>query len=306
MKVVVLGASGMLGSMVAAVVGQEPGLELRCTVHPRSKAFALDFGQPGGIHWLEFDAATCSEDELAAALAGVNYAINCIGIIKPYIHDDNAAEVERAIEVNARFPHRLARAAQQADCFVLQIATDCVYSGGKGLYCEQDAQDALDVYGKTKSLGEVSSSAMAHLRCSIIGPEPKAHVSLLDWFLGQGRGASVNGFTNHQWNGVTTFHYGRLCAGIVRQRLTPSGLQHVVPSGTISKYDLLETFARAYDRPDIVVNATEAKTVINRTLTTVRPEANLELWNAAGYAVPPTVVEMVNEMAQRAPQLQPR
>jgi dTDP-4-dehydrorhamnose reductase len=296
----------MLGAMVAAVVGQEPDLELRCTLHPRSKGHALALGQAADVQWLELDAATCHESDLSAALAGASYAINCIGVIKPYIHDDNAAEVERAIEVNARFPHRLARAAQETGCFVLQIATDCVYSGAKGLYREPDVHDALDVYGKTKSLGEVPSPVVAHLRCSIIGPEPKAHVSLLDWFLGQTRGASVNGFTNHQWNGVTTYHYGRLCAGILRQRLTPAGLQHVVPSGTISKYDLLKAFARAYARPDIVVTATEAKTVIDRTLSTIRPEGNLDLWNAAGYAVPPTVVEMVDEMAQRAPQLQAR
>ena len=174
MRVVVLGASGMLGSMVLSELAGDGTLEVTGTVRPA------------------LDAECAGVDDLARLLDGASWAVNAIGVIKPYIRDDEAAAVERAVRVNGLFPHLLARAAERTGCRVLQIATDCVYSGTIGNYREDAPHDALDVYGKTKSLGEVNSPAVHHLRCSIIGPEPKAHVSLLDWFLGPPSGSGLD------------------------------------------------------------------------------------------------------------------
>ncbi len=298
MNVVVLGASGMLGSMVLDWLSRDASLKMAATVRSRELLGRLSAAFPAGIEWRLLDAERCSEDDVAGVLADAQWAINAIGVIKPYIRDENAAEVERAILVNARFPHVLAKAAAQRQCRVLQIATDCVYSGAKGAYSEKEGHDALDVYGKTKSLGEVHSPAVGHLRCSIIGPEPRGHVSLMDWFLGQPRGGSVGGYTNHQWNGVTTLHFARLCHGVIRQGLDLPHVQHVVPGGAISKADLLACLAREYQRLDVTITPTEAKTVIDRTLATADEALNRRLWAAAGYAQPPAVPQMVAEMAR--------
>jgi dTDP-4-dehydrorhamnose reductase len=280
MKVVVLGASGMLGSMVRSWLSTDRTLSLVATTRN------------------ELDAETATQDAIAHVLRGADYAVNCIGVIKPYIHDDNGAETVRAMRVNGLFAHTLAAAAERASCRVLQIATDCVYSGTKGRYLENAPHDATDVYGKTKSLGEVHSPWVHHLRCSIIGPEPAAHVSLLDWFLGQAKGATVKGFTNHDWNGVTTLHFGKLCHGIIRQKIVPGHLQHVVPSGTITKAALLGVFAKELDRSDVTIQPVAAPTVIDRTLATAHAETNQALWTAAGYPEPPTVERMVSELAR--------
>jgi dTDP-4-dehydrorhamnose reductase len=222
-------------------------------------------------------------------------------VIKPYIHDDNAAEIERALKVNALFPNRLARVAARGGARVVQIATDCVYSGAQGRYTEGAPHDALDVYGKSKSLGEPFVTGTHQLRCSIIGPEPKGFVSLLEWFLGRPRNAEVSGFTNHQWNGVTTFHYARLCQGIISAGLSLPRAQHVVPTGTLSKSEMLSSFARVYDRGDIVIKPVEAKTVIDRTLETDNAVVNAQIWKAAGYEKPPTVPQMIEEMGRLNP-----
>jgi dTDP-4-dehydrorhamnose reductase len=282
MNIITLGSTGMLGSVVAGYLSKQPGCNATATTRAT------------------LDAESASADSLSRLLEGKQWAVNCIGVIKPYIHDNNPAEVERATRVNALFPHLLAKAAEKTGCRVLQIATDCVYSGQKGRYGEPDKHDALDVYGKTKSIGEVYSSHVHHLRCSIIGPEPKAHVSLLDWFLGQPKGAKVNGFTNHLWNGVTTLAYAKLCAGIIRNNISLPHLVHVVPTGTITKSDLLLAFRANYKREDITVNPTQATVVIDRTLSTTQSDLNEQLWSAAGYAQPPTVAEMVAEMASQA------
>lgn len=295
MNVMVLGASGMLGSRVLSWLGRDTSLALTAT--------ARDATHFPGIQTLancqvcELDAEGATEAELIELLRGQAWVVNCIGVIKPYIKDDNPAQTQRALRVNALFPHLLARAAEATGARVLQIATDCVYSGQKGAYLEADLHDALDVYGKSKSLGEVHSPQVHHLRCSIIGPEPKCHVSLLDWFLGQAQGASVNGFTNHDWNGVTTLHFGKVCHGILKAGLQLPRLLHVVPTATITKAELLGEFARAYGRTDITINPVAAPTVVDRTLGSAQPELNAEVWRAAGYALPPTVPQMVQEMA---------
>jgi dTDP-4-dehydrorhamnose reductase len=223
--------------------------------------------------------------------------INCIGVIKPFINDSNAEQVERAIQVNSVFPHTLARLTKGI-ARVLQIATDCVYSGSKGRYVETDAHDALDVYGKTKSLGEVNAEHMHHLRCSIVGPEMLSPKSLMEWLLGQPQGASVNGFMNHQWNGITTLHFAKLCGAIIANDVELSHMQHVVPDGAVTKYDMLKEFARRYGRDDLIINATEASTIIDRTLGTNNREKNQKLWNAAGYSEIPTVRQMIEELSK--------
>ncbi len=296
MNVAVLGASGMLGAMVTDVLSRDHGLRVVATVRDGAAGAALQSAM-AGVSVQSLDAESATVEQLARLLDGAACAVNAIGVIKPYIRDDRAAEVQRAVTVNALFPHVLARAAETTGCRIIQIATDCVYSGQKGAYTEADPHDALDVYGKSKSLGEVSSPAVTHLRCSIIGPEPKAHVSLLDWFRRQPAGASLNGFRNHQWNGVTTYHFARLCQGIITNRLWSPGVQHAVPTGSVSKYDMLIRFARCYGRDDLTVNAVDAATVIDRTLGTKAPEANRRLWAAAGYREPPTVEAMIDEMA---------
>jgi dTDP-4-dehydrorhamnose reductase len=297
MKIVILGATGMLGSMTLDYLSRDSTYELIATARNQDLMHRLEHRIPS-IKWHSLDAEKCSVEEIINTLGEARWAINTIGVIKPYIHDDNAAEVERAVNINALFPHLLAHATEQNGCRILQIATDCVFSGSRGHYTEKDNHDPLDVYGKTKSLGEVYSANVHHLRCSIIGPEPKGHVSLLDWFLGQPRNAGVSGYINHQWNGVTTLHFAKLCQGVIRNDVKLTHVQHVIPAGTIPKAELLLTFAREYQRDDINVESVAAATVINRTLSTIYEDTNRQLWETAGYARPPTIPEMVAELAK--------
>jgi len=228
---------------------------------------------------------------------GRPWAVNAIGITKPLIRDDRADEIERAVEINSRLPHLLAHAARRSGARIIQIATDCVYSGVKGAYREQDAHDALDVYGKTKSLGETFQDNVHHLRCSIIGPEPKDFKFLIEWFRRQAPNARLKGFANHQWNGVTTLQFAKLCRGVIAGGVDVGHLLHVVPEGTVSKAEMLHEFARVYNRQDLSIETVDAPTVIDRTLSTTQPELNAKVWSAAGYERLPTVPDMIRELA---------
>ncbi|MBI2852127.1 MAG: SDR family oxidoreductase [Chloroflexi bacterium] len=297
MKIIVLGGSGMLGSMVVDYLSGDSDFQLTATARNRELLPGLQ-SHITNVQWRNLDAGECTVKSIRDVLDGAPWVINAIGVIKPYIHDDNATEVERAVTVNSLFPHLLARAAEENGCRVLQIATDCVFSGLRGDYSETDAHDPLDVYGKTKSLGEVYSSNVYHLRCSIIGPEPKGHVSLMDWLLRQPRNGSVNGYANHRWNGVTTLHFAKLCRGVIKQSIALPHIQHVLPAGTASKAEMLRHFALDFHREDITINPTQAATVIDRTLATQNESLNRTLWKAAGYTKPPSVPEMIAELAQ--------
>ncbi len=295
-KVVVLGGTGMLGAMVTDVFAQARDMEVAATRRDSARGTLAG----AAVEWRALDAAVADVAACRPVLAGSDWAINCIGITKPLITDTDPAKVENAVRVNSLFPHILANAAAAEHVHVLQIATDCVYSGAKGCYVESDAHDALDVYGKTKSLGEVNAPMMHHLRASIIGPEPKDHKFLLDWFLRQPQAASVNGFTNHDWNGVTTLHFARVALGMVRAERPWPVLQHLVPSGAATKAAMLEAFAHSYGRGDVKINRVAAGIVIDRTLATKDESTNRALWDAAGYRQPPTVEKMIGELAQHA------
>ena len=246
----------------------------------------------------EHDCALADSATLAFLLAGCQYAINCIGVIKPRIDEDSAKSVEQAVRVNSMFPHTLAAAAERTGCRVLQIATDCVYSGRDGWYSEGAAHDATDIYGKTKSLGEVISPAVTHLRCSIIGPELTGHLSLLDWFLRQPAGSMLKGFNNHRWNGITTLHFARICHGIMSQGIELPCKQHVVPRNAITKAELLSSLSLIFTSAMTSALAESMQPVaVDRTLTTSLSLVNSTLWQSAGYSEPPYIQQMIEELA---------
>jgi dTDP-4-dehydrorhamnose reductase len=295
--VVILGASGMLGAMTVDVLAASRNLSVVATVRdPRYRArFEALYPE---VTWRLLGAESDGDESITSVVAGATWVINCAGVIKPHIHDDNPAEIERALRVNALFPLRLARVARRASARVLQIATDCVYAGTRGAYTERAVHDAEDVYGKTKSLGEPFGQGVHSLRCSVVGPEPRSFASLLEWFLGQPRDGQVSGFTNHLWNGVTTLHFARVCEAVIVSGQSLPRMHHLIPSGTVSKCEMLRHFAEVYGRPDLRITPVAAPTAIARTLATDDPALNARLWQAAGYPTPPTVPQMIEEMGR--------
>src|ERR1041385_263494 len=140
MKVAVMGASGMLGSIGLSWLAQDEKLSVAATSRSRQNQDLLRrIASRADLCLVDAEAATVAS--LAEALSGCTWAVNCIGAIKPYIKDDDPQQVERALKVNSLFPHVLARAAEQVHCRVLQIATDCAYSGTQGAYTEPSPTD---------------------------------------------------------------------------------------------------------------------------------------------------------------------
>jgi dTDP-4-dehydrorhamnose reductase len=280
----------MLGRECLAVLS-ESGLQLSATT--RSLA---DVPENLRRRFVEFDAVRDSLQSTVGDLGPGDYVINCIGIIKPYIDDADAASRLRAIRINAEFPYELSGLAETQGFRVIQIATDCVYAGSTGHYAESAFHDALDVYGKSKSLGEVPSPAVVNLRCSIIGREGKGKLSLLEWVLSHENGDRITGYPDHLWNGLTTNAFARIALGIVSTGNTLSGSYHVIPADTVSKYDLCKIILDAFGRTAVSVDRVNSPSPIDRTLTTEFDSINRRLWQDGGYVTPPEIAQMVNDL----------
>jgi dTDP-4-dehydrorhamnose reductase len=288
-RVLVLGANGMLGSMLVRVLAGHP--EFDVVGSARS-------GQGG---YRPFVVGRDSVDDLLASVR-CEWILNAIGVLDRYIDASDPASIASAVAVNSEFPNRLAvatRGAQQ----VINFATDGVFSGRRGPYDERAEQDAGGVYARSKGLGEVQAAHVVNLRCSIVGPEEPPAVSLLGWALSQPQGATITGYTNHRWNGLTTFHLAKMCAAVMLGQVTglPSTL-HVVPHDTVSKAELLTYAVKSFGRSDLTVRHRPAEIAVDRRLATAYPDVNARLWKAAGYARPLAISEMVSELATlRAP-----
>ena len=236
MSIAVLGVTGMLGHKMFQVLRREFGdvwgTALEDTAAPPFDRVELlqDPRVRGGLDVSDFDA-------LRAWLRGIKpeFVVNAVGIIK---QRDAATAAVPSITLNALLPHVLAACAAEWGGRVIHFSTDCVFSGHKGAYTEEDVPDADDLYGRTKALGEVAGANALTLRTSIIGRELCAHRSLLDWFLAQNHG-QVRGYRNVWYSGVTTLDLAAVVARVISSRPQLSGLYQAV-ADRISKHDLLE------------------------------------------------------------------
>jgi len=228
-SVLILGAGGMLGHKLLgtlashfAVVGTVRGGSV-----PRSPLSEITI-RPG-VEAMDFDT-------VRRALADIQpqVVVNCIGIVKQLAA---AKESVASITVNALFPHQLAELCQATGIRLIHISTDCVFSGNKGNYTEDDLPDPVDLYGRSKLLGEVSGPVCLTLRTSMIGRELRSPAGLVEWFISQ-RGGEVQGYGRAIFSGLTTSVLARLIRDIIEHHPDLEGLWHV-SADPICKYELL-------------------------------------------------------------------
>ena len=169
--------------------------------------------------------------------------INCIGIVKQAAAAHDAIT---SISINSLLPHRLAALCRTEGARLIQISTDCVFSGRAGRYTEDDLPDPVDLYGRSKLLGEVADGDCLTVRTSIVGRELVGANGLLEWFLAQE--GSVRGFRRAIFSGLTAEALARLLAAVVCDHRGLTGIRHVAAQ-PISKFDLLCMLKRAYHAP---------------------------------------------------------
>ncbi len=279
-RILIIGAAGMLGHTLMRFFAASPGINVFGAVRGENlpAAFPQDLER---LVRRRIDAT--QEINLRAVMDDVrpDTVINCAGLIK---HRDDAQNPESAIMSNALLPHRIARICSAMNVRMIHLSTDCVFSGADGNYNEQNLPDCIDVYGRTKLLGEVTYGNAVTLRTSIIGPELDRGLGLLSWFLAQT--GSVKGYARAIFSGLPTVELAR----VIRDYILPNdklcGLYHV-SSEPISKYDLLCLIRQVY--------GTQADIVRDDTVRIDRSLDSGRFRQMAGY-IPPPWPELVGTM----------
>ncbi|VFR64481.1 dTDP-4-dehydrorhamnose reductase [plant metagenome] len=285
MKILVLGVTGMLGSAVFRQLRADSRYEVFGTM--RTAAGLRHFSADSHAN-LQSNVDVLDTDALIRALGRVqpDVVVNCVGLIKQLEDAENPLAV---LPLNAMLPHRLAHLCGLARARLIHISTDCVFSGDKGMYTEDDLSDAHDLYGKSKFIGEVSGAPHAvTLRTSIIGHELGSSNALVEWFLSQS--GQAKGYTKAVFSGLPTAELARVIKDFVIPAPDLHGLYHVSVD-PIDKYSLLKLVAEVYGK-DIVLTPDD-RVKIDRSLDSARFRAR------TGYQ-PPSWPELIRSMsAQR-------
>ena len=282
----------MLGQMVERLLSKSDGIDVKHTCR----------GQESTSFYFNIEDGLDGLYEIVERYGTFDYFINCIGMLNSKIDEKDSKSVRRAILVNAIFPHELATLAQETAARVIHISTDGVFARNAGVCLEDSPLNCDDVYGKTKSLGEVIAPGFLNLRCSIIGPSAIKKQGLLEWFRNQPPGAEVHGYTDHIWNGVTTLQFAKLCRELILQDFfdvvhDEAPVHHFCPNQMVSKYELLQLFKAAF-RPDITVKpVADEEGPVSRILDT----RYNSLKNLFGYDQPMrhAIDELTTEMQDR-------
>ena len=282
-RVLILGATGAIGHVVFTWLSSREGLEVFGTVRDQQQAgrwFSPDLINKclGNVDAFNFNS-------LIRALATVKpeVVINCIGIVK---QSSLSADPVMSISINALLPHRLAAACRLAGIRLIHMSTDCVFDGAQGNYREENPTNALDMYGRTKALGEVTSAGCLTVRTSIICHELRGKLGLLEWFLAQEN--QVRGFTRAIFSGFPMITFVKIIEAYLLDEPGLAGLYHI-SAEPIAKYDLLKLVAKQYGKQIDIIPDDNLK--VDRSLD------SSAFRKITGYE-PPSWPELVAEMHQ--------
>lgn len=233
MKVIILGAAGMIGHRIWVELKDLNEHQVFGLIRKNKKQYSnyeiFDERIFDGV-----DVEDWNNVEEILKNNKPDYIINAIGIT---IRKNEINNLDKALEINSFFPRRLLKWAQENNAHVIHLSTDCVFDGSSGNYYETSQPSAKDTYGKTKFLGEIEGKNATTLRFSCIGRELESHTELLDWFLSQ-KGKKIKGYTNAMYSGVTTLVVANEIKKIIQKSLKLEGVFQI-SSQPISKYNLL-------------------------------------------------------------------
>jgi dTDP-4-dehydrorhamnose reductase len=253
MKLLILGGKGMAGHVMAAYFRQKQQYEVHYT--------SRDPNDKNGIY---LDVTDFTKIEEMVENIKPDIIINCVGILNHYASENPL----KAFQVNSLLPHQLAKLIERQKGKLIHISTDCVFSGKKGDYTENDIPDGTSVYAQSKRLGEIITNNHLTIRTSIIGPELKDDgIGLFLWFMKQA--GEIKGYKNVLWNGVTTLELAKATEAMIKSNVT--GLYHLGSEVKISKFSLLKLIQQTFEKTDVEIIPDDAFR-LDRTIKSTRKD----------------------------------
>jgi len=270
MRFLVLGCNGMAGHTISLYL-KEQGHDV----------FGFDRNESKYIESCSGDARDLAFIKELVGKNKYDSVINCIGILNQFAEQNKSL----ATFLNSFFPHYLAEIVDRTETQVIHMSTDCVFSGKRGEYIENDFQDGETFYDRSKALGELNDVKNITLRNSIVGPDINPNgIGLLNWFMKQS--GEINGYTKAMWTGQTTLQLAKTMEYAAKTRA--HGLVNAVPEKSISKKDLLELFNKYLRDGSIKINPIEG----------VNADKSLKRTNFEMDYLIPDYETMVKELAE--------
>ncbi|KPB05737.1 SDR family oxidoreductase [Bacillus sp. CHD6a] len=258
MKFLVLGATGMAGHIISIYL-QERGYEVVGFSRNKVKY----------VKSIEGDAKDTYNLTDIIRNGKFDAVINSIGILNKFAED----EPQTAVFLNSYLPHFLADITSDLDTQIIQMSTDCVFSGERGGYTETSFRDGKTFYDRSKALGELEDNKNITFRNSIVGPDTNYNgIGLLNWFMKQN--GSVYGYANAIWTGVTTLELAKVMEAAAKEKV--HGLFNMVYQESINKYELLKLFNHYLRDNEIVINPCD-KVTLDKSLIRTNFDFNYEV-----------------------------
>ena len=280
-KIFIFGSNGMLVNYIKSYLSKT------CTTIPLTRN--------------DYDLSKLSIDGLTELLTrnGIksnDVVINCAGVI-PQASKQRGINTCLYFTINSLFPVILSQICDKLDAKMIHITTDCVFSGKDGSYDENSIHDELNDYGMSKSLGELCKATI--IRTSIIGEEVNNKRSLLEWVVSN-RDKTINGYTNHMWNGVTCLHLSKIIDEIVSKKLYWNGVRHVFSPRAVSKYELVSMINDIYNL-GITIQKFSADDKVDKTISSIYdnlfkiPDLNDQIMEMHDYKINKSYIDSENE-----------
>ncbi len=279
MKILILGASGMVGHSLYNSLKDDHDLFI--SLRRESSYLEEYFAEAQRVIYFEAENIFSLSGSISDLKPEV--IINAIGITKQM----TGSSVSNSIFVNSMFPHQLLEVCQHQGIRLITLSSDCVFSGTKGNYNELDDPDATDLYGKTKILGELDTEGSLTLRKSTIGLELKEKHGLIEWWLSET--GKINGYKKAIYSGIITSELGKVISLAIKDYPDLSGIWHI-SSKPISKYDLLLKLGSKINKRDIELQPDE-DFICDRSLD------SSSFYKLTNYK-PPSWDEMLDSLAQ--------
>ncbi|MFP3886454.1 SDR family oxidoreductase [Priestia filamentosa] len=253
MKLLILGGKGMAGHVITAYFMQKKHYEVLYT--------SRDLNDEAGIY---LDVTNFKRVEEIIELTKPDVIINCIGLLNEQANNNPLL----AFQINSLLPHQLAKLVERHNGKLIQISTDCVFSGLEGDYTEDKIPDGTSVYAQSKQLGEIVNDQHLTIRTSIIGPELKEDgIGLFLWFMNQS--GEIKGYEKVLWNGVTTLQLAKAIEEMIKNNIT--GLYHLGSSKKVSKYELLMLIKDTFQKNNVKI-VRDQDIVLDRTIKSTRKD----------------------------------
>jgi len=275
MKILVTGASGLLGSKVAELTFSE-GHE----VYSAFNQHTINHGSPVRMDLTDLDSCRRVFENIRPEAVVHSAALTNVDLCE--------VEKETAWRINVYGTELIARLCKEFNCFMVFISTDYVFNGEKGLYSEEDQPDPINYYGYTKLKAEEAVRSILNdyciVRTSVIfGSKPAAgKINFALWILESLKQKRRINVVVDQINSPTlNTNLAEAILEILDRKLM--GLYHIAGATPISRYDFACLLAEEFKLERELIQPTTsdkinwiAKRPKNASLNVAKAQRNLK------------------------------